>query len=146
MAKEVLVFKKDIMNKYEAEITPFVNKWMLEIIPEPAPWEIKHTRGKDRFPMSELMSEERIHEHHSLMASTTPRGFVYKIPDLGSYNPFDSFGYKNSPAYVVIVYPDIVIAIHVHKIDITVKSISREEAIYLSDFTIALKEIKRKYK
>lgn len=129
------------MNKQEAKISPKIAKWYLKACFRSGPFEIKHTRGKNVFNFKEISD----HQLHYLESATTPHGFVYKLVDANmGHLPFDYMMYRNSPAYVVIVYPDIVCAIHILDI-IKIKeknpSISKERAVKKAHFTVLLKYI-----
>ena len=51
------------------------------------------------------------------MAATTKIGFTYKITDFGpSYPPCDVVHYKNTPAYVIIAYPQFVFVLSIEEI------------------------------
>jgi hypothetical protein len=78
-----------------------------------AAYEVKHTRGSERFKMSELKE----HQRACLLAANNKTGFVFKIPDTGmSFLPFDMFVLKHTPAWVVIVYPKIFVLINIKKL------------------------------
>lgn len=127
------------MNKQEAGKTANINKWLAAVVQQSAPWEIKHTKGKKMFALKDL--EE--HQKNYLLAATTKKGCTWKIPDTGyGYNPFDSFHYKNTEAYVVIVFPTWVCAIEI-RVLLTHKktAISEETARRLSKFTLQSKDL-----
>lgn len=101
------------MTKEEARVTPFVNRWFRKNCPESAPFEIKHTKESIHFAMNDL--EE--HQVQWLTSCSSEVGCIWKIPDANiGHNPFDCFFYKNSPAYVVIMYPTNTVAILIEKI------------------------------
>jgi len=122
------------MQKQEASITPRVNRWVAAVIPRSAPWDVKHTRGKKTFPLREI----KPHQRNYLMAATTKTGFTYKIPDIGlSHPPCDTVCYKNTDAYIVIVYPTMVYAIDIRILDtLTETTLTEERADALSWFRI----------
>ncbi len=118
------------MQKLEASITPRVNKWLSAVIKKSSPWDVKHTRGKKTFPLREI----KPHQRDYLMAATTKTGFIYKIPDIGlSHPPCDTVCFKDTDAFIVIVYPTRVYAIDIRIID-TVKdpSLTEERAELLA--------------
>jgi len=124
------------MRKQEAEITPHVNKWCLKWLPESTPWDVKHTRGKDRFDLSELYD----HQLDYMLAATTPHGFVFKIEDAGyRHPPCDTVMYKNAKnAGFAIVYPETVFYIRALDIElITTPSISFKVAEAIAINSIA---------
>lgn len=127
------------MNKAEAKITAAINKWFSKIVPTSSPWEVKHTRGDKVFHMDEIAE----HQYNYLYAATTDYGCTWKIPDTGySYNPFDVIHYKNTPAYVIIVYPLNVYAIEIHNImKIKKPSLDEATALKLSEFTTKLSDL-----
>ena len=125
-----------MVERLEANLTAKVNKWMASKVLRSCPWEIKHTRGKDSFAMREL----RQHQLDYLEAATTPKGCTWKIPDTGiGYAPFDTIHYKNNVAFVVIVYPEIVVAIHIWDIlEVHTPSLHVDDAVKLSEFHTSL--------
>lgn len=83
-------------------MTTRINKWFPLIVTQSSPWEVKHTRGAKTFNTNEI--EE--HQMDNLIAATTQEGCTYKIPDFGpSFPPFDVLHYKNTPSYVIVVFP-----------------------------------------
>jgi len=100
------------MKKLEAQSSPKVMEWFSSQVSSSSPVEIKHTRGSSSFNMRELKE----HQRNYLLAATTGRGCYWKIPDYGTFNPFDYMLYKNAPAYVNIVYPEHIYAIEIHDI------------------------------
>lgn len=127
------------MNRDEADITPKINKWFQKVVDASCPIEIKHTRSEAVFTMSEL----KVHQRDWLLASTTEHGSIWKIPDTGyGFNPFDCLHYKNSNAYVIIAFPEWVVAIEIRLI-LTIKtpSMNIEEALSLAWFKVKLKDL-----
>lgn len=122
------------MNKQEAKITPDIMKKFSLIIPKSAPFEIKHTRGKDYF----LISELKEHQINWLLACGTKKGCTWKIPDSGfCFNPFDILHYKNNKAYVAIVYPKNTYAIEIHDmIKIQTKRLTELQASKIASFIL----------
>lgn len=127
------------MNKQEAGVTAKINKWLQSMVKSSCPFEIKHTRGKTRFNLSELKE----HQRNWLLAATTKRGCTWKIPDTGyGYNPFDSFHFKNSDAYVVIQFPTWVCAIEIRDLlKVTTSSITEDRAGRISRFRVLSKDL-----
>lgn len=121
------------MNKQEASMTAAVNKWFSILCPQSSPWEIKHTRGAKMFNLKNI--EE--HQYDNLIAATTPEGCTYKIPDFGpSFPPFDVLHYKNTPAYVIIIFPTTTYVIEIGVIMLYIEhnghSLPEERAASLS--------------
>lgn len=127
------------MKKLEAEITTKLKSCYHSVAETSGPIEVKHTRGKSRFNLSELKE----HQKDWLLAATTERGCWWKIPDTGmGYNPFDVLFYKNAPAYVIIAYPTWVCAIHIHDIVIlNSPSIDEETALQLAVYKVLYKDL-----
>lgn len=123
------------MKKLEAEATTKLRRWLQDHVGTGA-FEIKHTRGLDRFDLREL------HEHQkdALAACSSPFGFSYKIPDEGrGYKPFDLFVLKGVQGWVVIVYPQMAVVIQSDKMEKWQNpSISCSEAMALSSFMVKL--------
>jgi len=124
------------MNKAEQKVAPKVNKWMASVVKGSCPWEIKHTRGAQTFNIANVAQ----HQIDYLTAATTEHGFTYKIPDLGVTTPCDTIHYKNSQAYVVIVYPNSTHAIHIRDINSLIElkkmSLSEEKARLLAKYSV----------
>jgi len=124
--------KLNMRKKSEADKSNEVMKWFLTKVGTSCPVEIKHTRGKEYFNMRELKE----HQKAWLLLATTDIGSYWKIPDTGyGYNPFDYLLYKNSEAYIIIIYPDVTWAISIHDI-IKFKGpkLSNEEACNISSY------------
>lgn len=124
------------MNKKEADMTTRINKWFPIIVPQSSPWEVKHTRGANTFNLNEIAE----HQYDNLLASTTQEGCTYKIPDFGpSFPPFDVLHYKNTPAYVIIVFPSVTYVLEIRDImqyiEDNGKSLPEEHADMLSLWT-----------
>ncbi len=100
------------MKKREAQNIPAVMKWCLSIIKTSSPVEVKHTRGRFYFVMRELKE----HQRDYLLSATTNHGFSYKIPDDNHWQPFDAIIYKNTSAYVAIIYPDVICLIEIREL------------------------------
>jgi hypothetical protein len=76
-----------------------------------APWEAKHSRGKDNIPFAEVPEIER----NALLACTTDKGYIFKISDASpTAKGFDGFFFKNSPAYLVFAYTKKFYLISIH--------------------------------
>ena len=90
------------MIKKEAQFTIRFRHW-IKANPMPSgAFELKSTRGENRFPFRELQE----HQEQALLASKSKEGLFFKIPDIGvAYNPFDCFYLRNAYAWVVIEYP-----------------------------------------
>lgn len=73
---------------------------MKHILKESGAFELKQTETNS-IPFSDVLE----HQVNSLLQSKHGV-LVFKIPDVGYRNPFDSFCLSNMPAYVVIKYPD----------------------------------------
>ena len=122
------------MKKLEADVTNKLKPWIVDVTKVSSPIEVKHTRGKNRFNMRELKE----HQIDWLHAATTEQGCWWKIPDTGyGFNPFDVMFYKNSHAYVTIVFPQWACTISIQEIiKITAPSITEDEAVSISTFTM----------
>lgn len=129
------------MKKQEATATPKVAKWFLKQIEKSVPFEIKHTRGYNTFNFNEIANHQLVY----LEAATTKKGFYWKIEDEpGKFRPFDCISYKNTDAYILIVFPKIVCAIEIReilKIKNKHKSISSKEAEEIADYKINVSEL-----
>jgi len=92
------------MKKEEAKVTPRVNKWCQNWLPQSTPFDVKHTRGKDRFDLREIYD----HQLDYMLAATTDHGFSFKIEDAGyCHPPCDTVMYKKAKyAGFVIVFPE----------------------------------------
>lgn len=102
-------------------------------------YEIKHTRGENRFLMSELHE----HQRDALLAVRNHIGMSYKIPDDSvAFKPFDMFVLKEAAAWVVICYPKEFVVIDINKI---VKwkepSLSLKDAVQMCSFLLPLSEL-----
>lgn len=82
----------------EAKFQTFFNKWIKRIYPRTGAYELKQT-ASGSLPFNALAQ----HQANALLA-VKHRTFTWKIPDLGSYNPFDSFCLDGEAAYVVILF------------------------------------------
>jgi len=122
------------MNKQESKISNKVATWFWKLPQTKCnPFEIKHTRGKERFNFKEISN----HQLTWLEAATTKKGFKYKIVDANiGYTPFDYIMYKDTKAYIIIVFPKIVCAIEIRKIlKYKKKSLVEKEGLKIADFT-----------
>ncbi len=127
------------MTTAEAKITPRVMRWFRKTSPVSAPFEIKHTNGKDLFRIKDLS----IHQQQWLQACNSDIGCIWKIPDANiGHNPFDGFFYRNAPAYVIIVFPQEVFAIDINEfLKLNRASIGAKNARFISEFEVLLSDI-----
>ncbi len=84
------------------------------------------------------------------MAATTKHGMVWKIPDTGyGFNPFDGFIFKNTSAYIIIVYPTNTYAIEIRVLqaweasNATAKVLPETDAHRLSIYSISNVQLPR---
>lgn len=126
------------MKKHEAEFTTKVKPWLLEYMGTGA-YEIKHTRGEDRFDMREWAE----HQRDFLAAAESRHGVCYKIPDDGiAYKPFDVFCLKQEPSWVVIAFPEEFFVIPARKLAAwTEPSITRDDAHLMATVTRRLSDL-----
>lgn len=87
------------MIKREARLQILFNHWAKNVYKGNAVFELKQTQGSS-IPFSALAE----HQEQALLA-VSEGTFVWKIPDCGFQNPFDSFCLTKLPAYVVLCYP-----------------------------------------
>lgn len=88
------------MKKREAEFTTKFLRWARKNSVTGA-YEVKHTRGEEKFNKKELHA----HQRDALVACRIA-SFAYKIPDDGyAYKPFDLFVLNKTAAYLVICFP-----------------------------------------
>jgi hypothetical protein len=121
------------MKKREAVITPRVVEWVLSNIDGCAAVEVKHTRGKPTFHLRELKEKE--HQVDYLLSAQSPMGFTYKIPDDGTWKPFDALAMKRALGIVAIVYPQGWAAIRIDDLDRSeAKSLSWGAAVEMALF------------
>ena len=74
------------------------NKWCKHIYQKTAVFELKISRGAS-------LPYRDVKEHQENALYTAKHGsVVYKIPDTGYQNPFDSFMMVEVPAYIVIMF------------------------------------------
>lgn len=120
------------MRRLEADFTTKVKQWLREEMGTGA-YELKHTRGKDRFYLRELKE----HQKDALLAARGRHGIAYKIPDDGvAYKPFDLFVLKMTGGWVVICWPGCFTVIDAVKLaDWKGASITLEEAKGLASVT-----------
>lgn len=86
--------------KREAKHQTRFNHWAKEVYKKNAVFELKQTTGSS-IPFDALQP----HQELALLA-VNDSTFVWKIPDLGYQNPFDSFCLTKLPAYVVLCFPE----------------------------------------
>lgn len=108
-------------------------------LPVSCPLEIKDTRGKDYFLFSEL-KEEQI---NNALASKSDLGNLIRISS-GTIGGPDYVYYRNSPAYVVIKYPDFFCFIDIHiliheKLMSKRKSLTKERALEICQIKTTLR-------
>jgi hypothetical protein len=96
------------MKKYEQQFTTKFLAWARHNLLRPAVFEIKSTRGKGTFYLSELKQHQR-----DALAAAKHGAFTYKIPDAGFTNPFDAIFFTEMQAYLVIEYPSCFVLIDV---------------------------------
>jgi hypothetical protein len=128
------------MRKQEAEITPRVNRWVQSWIPESAAWDVKHTRGSDRFDMREI----KPHQRDYLLAAGTKHGFTFKIEDAGyRHPPCDTVCFKKAQyCGFAIVFPEFTCYILAGVIDIiNDPSITSDRAKDLAVKTVMNKDL-----
>lgn len=85
--------------RIEAKCQTKFNHWVKNVFKKTAAFELKQTQT-DSIPFSDV-------KPHQVEALEAVRNgvFVWKIPDAGYQNPYDSFCMSNEEAYVVIFYP-----------------------------------------
>jgi len=84
----------------EKDFQSTFNKWVRARFRKTAAFELKLCRGNS-------LPFDAVAPHQSRALYEAKNGtLIYKIPDVGYQNPFDSFCLSNVPAYVVIKYPD----------------------------------------
>lgn len=93
--------------------------------------EIKHTRGKDRFPFSEIVP----HQRDDLTSFSNGEPFVHKFDDSGyRKKPCDIIGIAGGWSFVAIRFPKIVTIISycVLEKEMKAKSIKQDRAEEIS--------------
>lgn len=89
------------MQKREALFQTQFNSFLRNEFKQTGVFELKHTRGKDSLPFSEVKE----HQLNALRACKHGT-FAFKISDIGMvFNPFDCFSMHHVPAFVVIKFP-----------------------------------------
>lgn len=83
----------------ERDYIPKVLRYAREHIPYSCAIEVKLARGS-----SLSFSALAEHQEHALLLASND-GMAWKIPDCGFQNPFDAFTFKNTAAYVVVIFP-----------------------------------------
>ncbi len=124
------------MQKREANYQTYFNKWVKNVYKKTAVFELKQTQG-DSIPFSDVVP-------HQVAALEQVRNgtFVYKIPDAGFQNPFDSFCLTKIPAFVVFFYAK---SFHLISIDTFLLEKERSKRKSLTEkraFEISVKSIK----
>lgn len=99
------------MKKLEAEFGRLFRHWIAQEHFPSSAFELKHTRGKDRLPFSDVQE----HQLSALLA-VKKASLLYKIPDdSAGVKPFDMMFFHKAEAYVVIRYPNEFVLIDVEK-------------------------------
>lgn len=107
------------MNKREAAFQTRFNKWLRE-----------HYKGSGVFELKQTQTESipfvSVKEHQLLGLLSAKHGtLVHKISDqTQGYKPFDSFILRNTPAFIVIKYPQGFVIIDV---DIFISEATKSE-------------------
>jgi len=96
------------------------------------------------------LRELKEHQRDYLNAATTKTGCTFKIEDAGfSHPPFDVLHYKNTPAYIIIVYPTNTYAIEIRVLqaweasNATAKVLPETDAHRLSIYSISNVQLPR---
>lgn len=89
------------MQKLEQTFNTYFNKYLKNVYHITGAYELKQTTT-DSIPFSVLVE----HQVKALLA-VQEGTFVFKIPDCGFQNPFDTFCLSQQPAFVVIKYPKV---------------------------------------
>jgi hypothetical protein len=84
--------------RIEARCQTKFNHWVKNVFKKTAAFELKQTQT-DSIPFSDV----KPHQVDALLA-VREGNFVWKIPDAGFQNPFDSFSMYNEQAFVVIFF------------------------------------------
>lgn len=87
------------MIKREAKFQSTFNHYAKNILKQTAAFELKQCDASLAF------SQVADHQINALLAAKTSV-LVYKIPDVGYQNPFDSFSLHCVPAYIVVLFND----------------------------------------
>ena len=95
------------MKKFEAKSTTQLRAWMKQACSAPAAIELKNTRGKSSFTMSELKDKQL----RWLMSAMGPDPVPYKLPDHGGVQPCDVVIFGMMYAYIIITYPTFSVCI-----------------------------------
>lgn len=103
------------IKKHEQSFCTVYQQWLMargaKHNVQSAPWEAKHSRGKDSIPFADVPQ----HQRDALFACTTDRGFCYKISDQSAgTKPYDGIFYRNAPAYLVFAYVNKFYIISIH--------------------------------
>lgn len=98
------------------------NHWLKNVYKQTGAFELKITKT-DSLPFSAV-------KQHQLDALLNAKKgvFVFKIPDCGYQNPFDTFCLTGVPAFIVIKYPDFFCLIDIDAF-ITEKNISTRKSL-----------------
>ncbi len=125
--------------RIEAKCQVRFNHWVKNVFKKTAAFELKQTQT-DSIPFSALAE----HQEQALLA-VREGVFVWKIPDAGYQNPFDSFCMTNTQAYVVVFYPQSFELIPINgwileRERSTRKSLTYERAKAISILSVPLKQ------
>jgi len=125
------------MRKAEAKFQTEFNKYLREVYQKTCAVELKHTRGRNCLPFSEVK------DHQIRALQIVNRGvFAYKISDFDmGYKPFDGFCLAGERAFIVIRYPRFFCMIPVETFVLerdrsTRKSLTSSRALDLSTCTV----------
>ena len=85
--------------KREAKFNTTFNHWLKHVYKRTAAFELKQTEGNS-IPFSSVVEHQR-----NALLQVRHACLVYKIPDVGFQNPFDTLEMCEQPAYIAIKYP-----------------------------------------
>lgn len=86
--------------KHEANFNTLFNHWLKSVHKQTGAFELKQTKTNS-LPFASVVP------HQVAALKNSKNGvLVFKIPDAGYQNPFDTFSLAGVPAFVVIKYPD----------------------------------------
>ena len=92
--------------KKEAKFNTFFNHWLKEVYKKTGAYELKQ--------VEHMMPFDAVVPHQILaLQNVRHNTFVWKIPDAGYQNPFDTFCLNEMPAYVVIKFKSFFVLIDV---------------------------------
>lgn len=122
--------------KREAKFNTLFNHWLKEVYKQTAAFELKQTTS-DSLPFTSLKM------HQILALSEAKKGvMVFKIPDAGFQNPFDTFSLAGVPAFVVVKYPGFFCLIDIEDwlMELSIRdreSLTSERAKKIATITVA---------